>query len=392
MSVSRGERAAVRGRCGARAWMGLVLSGFLPPAVFAAAALLPADAGAAVWPAEREWSAEWEARYSRWIAEDLSEDFLEPAGLKADCADLAYAIRAVFSRNHGFPFLASSERGALFGHFSTQWDHLPTGGEWHADQRFCRFLRDLFLHTVSTRSLHRDTYPVALTAEAVRPGLLIYEDYVSAHVVTLGRLNPGAERPVVYYESFIPGYARFFAHDATGVRIGEAAVGGHSGVVMWKWPERAGEGWRHRAAEDMPLYSREQFGPQYHRFHARIGQLINRLAFERIHGHPFDENEYLAHLSAGLADAAARRQAHPRSADAFPAPPDEELNLLLTRAWPVMSAYGVDRGRLERRLRAMPAGYDGEGRMRDAQTLVDEFIAEYARLSKKAPARGISSR
>ena len=201
-------------------------------------ALFSRTAGAEVWAAVQVWDATWETEYSGWIAREVDAGFLKPTGLRPDCADLVYTLRAVFSRENQLPFLASEAAGRRTGHFSGNWDNHTTRPEWRQDPRFVAFLRDLF-GWVSTRTLHYDTYPVALNPVNIRPGLIVYEDRIASHAAVLGRIGDKTLLPATYYEAFRPGQDFITISSMITVRLyGPEIPRRHSGIVRWRWPRR----------------------------------------------------------------------------------------------------------------------------------------------------------
>ncbi len=321
-----------------------------------------------VWEVTQEWSEEWERRYSTWLEEDIKPDILKPSGIKADCADLAYGLRAIFARKNGLPFLSTSQEGARIGHFSTAWDRFPTHPEWERDKRFCVFLSVLFQDMVSTRTLYNDTYPIALIPEAISPGVIVYEDIIAAHAVTIGRIKNDTLLPVTYYESFIPGYTTF----STGQKIDTNIYGPdisieHSGVVRWNWPVKLGEEWDYVPEETMPHYSLDQYRQDF-AYRGRIGVLLNRLAFERLNKAPFSEELFLDILSEAYLDVFSRSMtqyrrtnraighvANPNSADRTillfnNKENNQELKSLLMGTWPLLGGYGIPRSQWSERL------------------------------------------
>ncbi len=277
-----------------------------------------------VWQECHSWDMSWENRYSHWLENEIEPTVLQTAGLKADCADLAYGLRAIFARMNFLPFMASSKEGKRFGHFSKQWDHLPLHENWAQDKRFCTFLNDLFLHIVSTRSLHHDTYPLSLEPKTIKPGVMVYEDLIAAHVVIIGRIEKNSIPPITYYESFVPGYGIFTRSKNIEVQLyGPDTESFHSGIVAWNWPVKkddigkyipnSGRGgsrtaptrvkkddiWEYIPKRDMPFYSEEQYAAHFP-FQKRVSVLLNRLAYQKIYQKPFDEDQVVSELSQDL--------------------------------------------------------------------------------------------
>jgi hypothetical protein len=130
---------------------------------------------ASVWDAQRDWSTEDEERYSAWVQSDavhvdLFQSKSSPySGVKVDCADTAYAFRAVFAYENGLPFKIknpSYRRGGKAPRYLTQeltaWDKLPTERE-----RVVAFINHLGVNLGTETLSLNDSYPVAL--EAIAP-------------------------------------------------------------------------------------------------------------------------------------------------------------------------------------------------------------------------------
>lgn len=240
----------------------------LRPAAAIAAALafaaIIADASRAdVWETANEWSEAWEERYAEWIEANVDTEFTAPVNLPVDCADICYAVRAVFAREHGLPYLASNRAGDFTGHFEDSWNHLPRAGNWTEDRRLRAFLVHLVGH-VSTKSFPHDTYPVEITAETVKPGLVVYENLIASHASFIGRVNRDELIPVVFMEASVPPALRFKTSATTNVYIYPPGVPRHnSGIVRWKWPVFRNGAWGYPPSESMPHYSLEQYDPGF---------------------------------------------------------------------------------------------------------------------------------
>jgi hypothetical protein len=69
---------------------------------------------AQVWVDKEKWSDEWEGRFSQWISSPKvhREIFTSPTspykGIVADCADVAYVLRAIFAFENGLMFSAKN--------------------------------------------------------------------------------------------------------------------------------------------------------------------------------------------------------------------------------------------------------------------------------------------
>ena len=80
-----------------------------------------------------------------------------------DCADAVYAMRLIFSYEYKLPFVIHnpSRPGKLISNRKKRWDKLPQ------EKRVRKFL-DYVADMTSTKSLSRDTYPIAL--DDIKPG------------------------------------------------------------------------------------------------------------------------------------------------------------------------------------------------------------------------------
>jgi len=250
--------------------------------------LMPSSPQAAVWEATRSWSEEWETKYSTWISEEVDENFLVPIHLTVDCADLAYVVRAIYSRNASLPFLAGDAGGGKIGHFLDRWDDLSQAGHWRKDSRFLAFLRLLVQH-VTTKSYAYDTYPVRLCPETVRPGLMIYENLIAGHACLIGRIQPEQIIPITLFESSVPPRVRFKTTTQTNVYIYPPPVPcTHSGIVRWKWPIQQKGRWVFAPEESMPYYSLDIYDSTFP-YRTDLGKALNRIVKDAAAG---------AHLSA----------------------------------------------------------------------------------------------
>jgi hypothetical protein len=184
----------------------------------------------AVWENEMAWGRDAEALYSAWIdalfhdADErsswpalhevtrdpernilhnhlgLGED--DPAGETAvvmdpDCADNPFFLRAYFAWKLGLPFgfhecdRGSIDRAPRTGRWTT--NALPAGKENPA-QAFNSFLRNVMntIHSGTARTRleddNSDYYPVSLTREALRPGVVYADPY--GHTLVIVRWVP----------------------------------------------------------------------------------------------------------------------------------------------------------------------------------------------------------
>ncbi len=346
-----------------------------------------------VWIVEKEWSLREEHAYTRWIENEVHEDLIVPLRKKADCADLAYAFRAIYARKEGLPFLAHDKDGKKYGHFSTDWDHLPSHRQWERDERFQEFMGDLFRDVVSTRTLHYDTYPIAITPESLCPGVMIYEDLVAAHVVTIARIRKDTVVPIAYFESFMPGRRIIQVNHNNGVHLyGPDIETHHSGVVYWKTPVEVDGEWVYLPEKEMPWYSREQYDPEFP-FRNKIGKYLNRLAYEQLHEEPFDKTRIVEQKARELIDffvqrvnalEHARHTLHRLKAKQpssslvnqyTTSSMDQELHEFLDRLWLMFGGYGISRAFFEKELERYAIRVDQEYPAVESTLLLEAFMA-----------------
>ncbi len=122
-----------------------------------------------VWRAENTWDDVWEKRYQHWVKNNWTEEFFmdekKPIYYKFshDCADAVYAMRLIFSYEYKLPFVIHnpSKRGKTISNGKTRWD------KYSEEKRVRKFL-DYVANVTSTRTLARDTFPIAL--DDIKPG------------------------------------------------------------------------------------------------------------------------------------------------------------------------------------------------------------------------------
>ncbi len=140
---------------------------------------------AVVWRATNAWDNVWEKRYQHWVQNNWTEEFFmdpkKPIYYKYahDCADAVYAMRLIFSYENKLPFVVNNpaKRGKTFSNGKTKWDKHPE----HV--RVGKFL-DFIANYTSTRSLERDTFPVAL--DDIKPGdVYVAPDVHSYQIVNI---------------------------------------------------------------------------------------------------------------------------------------------------------------------------------------------------------------
>lgn len=153
-------------------------------------------AHADVWVSSNAWSPAWEDRYAEWVRERWTVDlFASPtlangqknpyAGLRVDCADAVYSMRAIFSYENGLPFAINDPTGGRqkISNAMSRFDRL------NGDQKIRAFLQMLY-GTVSTRSLPNDTFSVPITRAYVHSGAVMRTVEKNHHSWTVKEILP----------------------------------------------------------------------------------------------------------------------------------------------------------------------------------------------------------
>lgn len=141
--------------------------------------LLSFPASGAVWEVHKEWTSADEDAFAEYIENKFHADtFSNPQspyyGIKTDCADAIYAARIIFSAQHGLPvqFSDPTSRGRYITQKMSRWDSLSM------PERLLRFI-DYVSDLGSTYTLELDSYPVDISREAFRPGIIFLSPHLS---------------------------------------------------------------------------------------------------------------------------------------------------------------------------------------------------------------------
>ncbi len=344
---------------------------------------------AAVWKVVNSWNETWEDQYSEWIATEVDTDFFVPVRLPVDCADNCYLVRAVFARNHSLPFLASDAWGKTIGHFSKQWDNLPLAKDWRQDKRLRAFLLAVVYH-ITTKSFPLDTYPVALNADTVKPGLMVYENIIASHACFIGRIDPAQIIPIHFFEASVPANVRFKHSTTLDVFIYNAPVPReHSGIVRWNWPVFRNGKWALVPDAEMPHYSEAIYESDFP-YRKQLSKALNRIVKESSAGKTLTEDDYINELTGYFKEEALFRCSIVKQAEAIlkkrgknyrsetfdytynTDSRDERLYKLLRQVWAGLDEYNVNREKFFQALRAVPVSISG--RLPDT-SLFELFIA-----------------
>ena len=125
---------------------------------------LVTTAQAKVWESMNTWDERWEDEYAQWVRTELQEDVFTRgpyAGISTDCADAVYAMRIIFSYQKKLPFAASGMTSN-----TTRFDDLSN------ETRRVRAFINYVAENTGTISLSQDTYPIAITPQSLKPGVV----------------------------------------------------------------------------------------------------------------------------------------------------------------------------------------------------------------------------
>ena len=163
---------------------------------------------AAVWEDTQSWSLEYEQKYSQWmqstsVREGMFTNVNSPYyGVNTDCADTAYAMRAVFAFENKLPFAITNPSGSresskTLNNRSNKFD--SAGPE---NKRLVALITEIG-ESVGTENLTRyDTYPVAIKSIA-SGGLFTYKRKAKfgkfiRHTYNIKDINPIGTFDVIY--------------------------------------------------------------------------------------------------------------------------------------------------------------------------------------------------
>lgn len=163
---------------------------------------------AAVWEDTQTWSLEYEEKYSAWmqspaVKENIFNSASSPyRGINTDCADTAYALRAIFAFENKLPFAITNPSGSRtpsksLNNRTNKFD--KAGPE---NKRLVAMITEIG-ESVGTENLTRfDTFPPAI--KAIKPGTL-FTYKISArfgkfirHAYNIKDINPVGTFDVIY--------------------------------------------------------------------------------------------------------------------------------------------------------------------------------------------------
>jgi hypothetical protein len=240
------------------------------------------DESQVIWAAENTWSWEWEKKYAEWIRANLDPKFFVRNGIKTDCADVAYAVRWIFSRIHKLPAANRLGSGSdLFTNESmkAEWAKLPTHDDWTKDQRFRKAL-DYLLNLTYTHTLSKDTYAIGVAPESFLEGTIgLFLREESGHTTLVNEINSsqGTRLPVYIVASTTPRDIRELNQSSLqdyGFRLDRK----FGGILKPLWAEKNSKGWSLRAGKDMPYFSEAIYKPGFF----KPGEMFVTAIFRRI--------------------------------------------------------------------------------------------------------------
>lgn len=143
--------------------------GLMKTLLFAFLGIISLSASADVWVDKELWDSEWEAKFSEWVkTQKVNKDmFVSPTspykGVVADCADVAYNLRAIFSYENGLQFSAKNPMATAQSkvkHFTnrmTMFDNIAD-----PNKRVVAFLNYLGKSLGTETMVAADSYPLKL--------------------------------------------------------------------------------------------------------------------------------------------------------------------------------------------------------------------------------------
>lgn len=217
---------------------------------------------AEVWHVVNQWTMEEELRFGAWVSEYVDENFFINHRIPVDCADVPYGLRWIYARIRRLPAAATGKYGRFIGHWSKDWDHLPSHSRWDRDPRF-RAALSTVLSLTTTESIPNDTYPIKVMPSYLTPGTVFLT--TEAHTGAIARLvlDGSTIHPLQTWESSLPVKRQklkmrdFLMHSPNAAN--------QSGLLKFRWLEGADGYWRYIDRQAQPAYSEEQYRPAFFR-------------------------------------------------------------------------------------------------------------------------------
>ncbi|MDA9189394.1 hypothetical protein N9O57_00260 [bacterium] len=123
-----------------------------------------------VWRAKKEWSTKWEKKYSSWMKSSRVHTQIFTSkksryyGINADCADAAYALRAIFALENSLPFKVLNPSNYSSGkkYLSNETDKFDSAGS--SNKRLVAMINYLGSQVGTEHLAIHDTYPVSIAS------------------------------------------------------------------------------------------------------------------------------------------------------------------------------------------------------------------------------------
>ncbi|MBL7556387.1 MAG: hypothetical protein JNM24_11250 [Bdellovibrionaceae bacterium] len=145
--------------------------------------ILAGNLSAAVWSTNKVWSESNEKAYSAWVESNWTNDVFTNSesplfGLKTDCADASYAMRAYYAFLNGLPVNFHRYDGAKIDQTMSSFDHIKD-----PFARFRSYLNYVF-DVTDTRTLSRDTYAIDINRQKMRAGIVYVSPGIHSYQIT----------------------------------------------------------------------------------------------------------------------------------------------------------------------------------------------------------------
>jgi hypothetical protein len=230
-----------------------------------------------IWETKNQWTWVWESKYRDWLEKNADPVFLKKHKIATDCADVAFAYRWIFARIYGLPaanHLVGTNQIFTNESMRAQWRGLQTSRNWYNDRKFLAALRYVLDNTY-THSLMHDSYPIAINKESLSGGVTYLDIYgtSSGHTQFIYNviLDTKHHEPIRALASTVPQEVREL--DEYGFQGSSSSmIYGRKALIRFRWPIETNEGWKLRAAEEMPNFSVEQFDSSFIEGFNNIGE------------------------------------------------------------------------------------------------------------------------
>lgn len=166
------------------------------------------NAHSAVWQDTQSWSLDYEQKYIDWVKstnvrEKMFNDPKSPYyGISTDCADTAYALRAIFAFENKLPFAITNPSGNRGASLSLNNKSKKFDSAGPENKRLVAMITEIG-SSVGTENLTRyDTFPVAI--KSITPGSLFtykmqarFGKFIR-HAYNIKNINPVGTFDVIY--------------------------------------------------------------------------------------------------------------------------------------------------------------------------------------------------